>query len=89
MVNSGHTFIFCPFLSLDSVLLFPSIKVVLFIKLPDFIDKQVFQDAEIFFPCPVRRVYRIIAHVHDECIVECPTGTTVQEICDLMGRVPP
>lgn len=31
----------------------------------------------------------IVAHVHDECIVECPPDTTVQEICDLMGTVPP
>lgn len=35
------------------------------------------------------RDYRIVAHVHDECIVECPPDTTVQEICDLMGTVPP
>ena len=32
--------------------------------------------------------YRIVAHVHDECIVECPPDTTVQEICDLMATVP-
>ena len=35
------------------------------------------------------RNYRIVAHVHDECIVECPPDTTVQEICTLMGSVPP
>jgi DNA polymerase len=35
------------------------------------------------------RGYRIVAHVHDECIVECPPDTTVQEICNLMGSVPP
>lgn len=35
------------------------------------------------------RDYRIVAHVHDECIVEAPQKATVQEICDLMGRVPP
>ena len=33
--------------------------------------------------------YRIVAHVHDECIVEAPQETTVQEICERMGRVPP
>ena len=35
------------------------------------------------------RDYRIVAHVHDECIVEAPQKATVQKICDLMGRVPP
>ena len=35
------------------------------------------------------RDYRIVAHVHDECIVEAPQEATVQEICDLMGTVPP
>ena len=35
------------------------------------------------------RDYRIVAHVHDECIVEASQESTVQEICDLMGRVPP
>ena len=34
------------------------------------------------------RDYRIVAHVHDECIVEAPQETTVQEICERMGRVP-
>ena len=35
------------------------------------------------------RDYRIVAHVHDECIVECPQETTVQEISNLMSTVPP
>ena len=34
------------------------------------------------------RGYRIVAHVHDECIVECPPETTVDEICEKMGTVP-
>jgi len=33
--------------------------------------------------------YRICAHVHDECIIECPPETTVKEVCDLMATVPP
>ena len=45
-----------------------------------------------FLPFRVMNVmrpgYRIVAHVHDECIVECPPETTVQEICDLMATVP-
>lgn len=32
--------------------------------------------------------YRIVAHVHDECIVECPPATTVDEICARMAIVP-
>ena len=32
--------------------------------------------------------YRIVAHVHDECIVECPPATTVDEICARMATVP-
>lgn len=31
----------------------------------------------------------IVAHVHDELIIECPLETELQEICDLMGRTPP
>lgn len=31
----------------------------------------------------------IVAHVHDELIIECPMETEVQEICDLMGKTPP
>jgi DNA polymerase len=32
--------------------------------------------------------YRVVAHVHDECIVECPPSTTVQEISDRMATCP-
>jgi len=35
------------------------------------------------------RNYRIVAHVHDEVIIECPLGTSVEEICEKMGRTPP
>ena len=33
--------------------------------------------------------YRIVAHVHDEVIIECPMETKVEEICSLMATVPP
>ncbi len=33
--------------------------------------------------------YRICAHVHDECIVECLPETTVEEISQKMAIVPP
>ncbi len=31
----------------------------------------------------------IVAHVHDELILECSMDTTVEEICGKMGRTPP
>ena len=33
--------------------------------------------------------YRIVGHVHDEVIIECPLDTTVEDICEQMGRTPP
>ena len=33
--------------------------------------------------------YRIVAHVHDEVIVECPESTDVETICQLMSKTPP
>ena len=33
--------------------------------------------------------YRIVGHVHDEVIIECPPETPVSEICDKMGQAPP
>ncbi len=32
---------------------------------------------------------RIVAHVHDELIIECPPGTSAEEICAEMSRTPP
>ena len=32
--------------------------------------------------------YRICAHVHDELIIECPSSTSVELICELMASVP-
>ena len=32
--------------------------------------------------------YRIVAHVHDELIIECDRSVTVQEICAKMAEVP-
>ncbi|MBQ7645165.1 MAG: hypothetical protein IJS84_09095, partial [Spirochaetales bacterium] len=31
---------------------------------------------------------RIVAHVHDELIIECPIDTRVDEICGAMGKTP-
>lgn len=33
--------------------------------------------------------YRIVAHVHDELIIECPPKVSVESICEQMGRTPP
>ena len=32
--------------------------------------------------------YGIVAHVHDELIIEAPPETSLKEICELMGKVP-
>lgn len=33
--------------------------------------------------------YRIVAHVHDEVIIEAPIDTELKEICETMSEVPP
>ena len=35
------------------------------------------------------RHYRIVGHIHDEVIIECPQDTTVESICEVMGQTPP
>ena len=32
--------------------------------------------------------YRIVAHVHDELIIEAPMDASLDEVCDLMGQAP-
>ena len=32
--------------------------------------------------------YRIVAHVHDEVIIECPMDTDLKTVCTLMGQTP-
>lgn len=34
-------------------------------------------------------VYNIVAHVHDEVIIEAAIGTELKEICETMSKVPP
>lgn len=34
------------------------------------------------------RASRIVAHVHDELIIECPPEVSLQEITEQMGRTP-
>ena len=35
------------------------------------------------------RCCAIVGHVHDELIIECPKDTSVDAICEQMGRTPP
>ena len=35
------------------------------------------------------RKYRIVAHVHDEVILEVPMEISLDSVCELMGRTPP
>jgi DNA polymerase len=32
---------------------------------------------------------RICMHIHDELVIEAPEGTSLEEICNIMGRTPP
>lgn len=33
--------------------------------------------------------YRIVAHVHDEIIIEANKDVSLDSICEIMGRTPP
>ena len=33
--------------------------------------------------------YRIVGHIHDEVIIECPMDAEAEAVCDVMGQVPP
>ena len=35
------------------------------------------------------RTSRIVAHVHDELIIECPPEVSLQAVSEQMGRMPP
>ena len=35
------------------------------------------------------RTSRIVAHVHDELIIECPPDISLQAVSEQMGRTPP
>lgn len=36
-----------------------------------------------------RAGYRIVMHVHDECVIEAPEDTSIQTVCRLMDETPP
>jgi len=35
------------------------------------------------------REYQIVAHVHDEVVLEVPMETSMEKVCEIMGRTPP
>ena len=35
------------------------------------------------------RCTRIVAHVHDELIIECDPKVSLEAVCEQMGRTPP
>jgi DNA polymerase len=32
--------------------------------------------------------YKIVMHVHDEVVIEAPVGTSLEDICSIMGQAP-
>ena len=33
-------------------------------------------------------VFRIVAHIHDEAVLECPPDTSVRDVCETMEETP-
>lgn len=33
--------------------------------------------------------YEIVGHIHDELIIECPQDTSLEQVCETMGKAPP
>lgn len=56
-------------------------------KLVENITQAVARDI-LMFAMKNMRDYRIVAHVHDEVIIECPEDVTVDEICTKMSVSP-
>lgn len=56
-------------------------------KLVENITQAVSRDI-LMFAIRNMKDYRIVAHVHDEVIVECPEDVSVDSICQLMSKTP-
>lgn len=56
-------------------------------KLVENITQGVSRDI-LMFAIRNMKDYRIVAHVHDEVIVECPEDVSVDSICQLMSKTP-
>ena len=57
-------------------------------KLVENITQAICRDI-LAFAMKSLREYRIVAHVHDEVILEVPMETSLDSVCELMGRTPP
>ena len=44
---------------------------------------------DISYAMQTLRTSRIVAHVHDELIIECPPEVSLQAVSEQMGRTPP
>ena len=58
---------------------------------PKFVENIVQGTARdvLMYAMKTLRNCRIVAHVHDELIIECPPDVSLQEICDKMEQTPP
>ena len=56
-------------------------------KLTENIVQAISRDILLNAMCNLRS-YSIVAHVHDELIIECPNDVKLETICNVMGRTP-
>lgn len=58
---------------------------------PKFVENIVQATARdiLMYAMKTLRGFRIVAHVHDEIVIEADPDTSLDEICAAMGRVPP
>ena len=57
-------------------------------KITENIIQAVARDI-LCFAMNTLRNYRIVAHIHDELIIECPQDTSLEFICKQMSITPP
>ena len=57
-------------------------------KLVENITQAICRDI-LAFAMKSLQEYRIVAHVHDEVILEVPMETSLDSVCELMGKTPP
>lgn len=58
---------------------------------PQFVENitQAIARDILLYAMQTLKEYRIVAHVHDEAIIETDKNVSVQSVCELMGRTPP
>ena len=57
-------------------------------KLVENITQAISRDILAYAMRTLRHCF-IVAHVHDELIIECPTAVSLKSVCEQMGRTPP